>query len=174
MFLAIIYLIKILIVLSIIVLIGLIIFIAIKSFQFKAPLNPSEVLDFLKMLEVTDKQYNKIIEKRKAIEERWNKLLEKIKSNDERDLRLAVIEADSLVDEILKSHGHKGKDMGERLKSFHSGELAYLDDLWEAHKIRNRLAHEADFHLPVGEAQRIIGIYNKVLEELLAKELKVV
>lgn len=173
MFLTIIFLIKIIIVISIFSFIGLIIFYMSKSSPFRPKLTPSETLDFLKVFQVTDKKYSQIMEKRKIIEEKWDKLLEKIKSNDERDLRLAVIEADSLVDEILKSHGHIGKDMGERLKSFHSGEFEYIDDLWEAHKIRNRLAHEADFHLPLEEAQRLIEIYNKVLEELLSKELKI-
>ena len=173
MLLTIIFLIKIIIVVSILSFIGLIVFFGIKSLSFRPKLMISETLDFLKVLQVTDKKYSQIMEKRKIVEEKWSKLLEKIKSNDERDLRLAVIEADSLVDEILKSHGHPGKDMGERLKSFHSGELEYIDDLWEAHKIRNRLTHEADFHLPIEEAQRLIGIYHKVLEELLSKELKV-
>ena len=51
------------------------------------------------------------MEKEKLLK-KWSKLLEKIKSNDERDLRLAIIEADSLVDEILKVMAHPGKDMG--------------------------------------------------------------
>lgn len=173
MFLIIIFLIKIIIVISILSFIGLIIFYMIKSLPFRPKFTISETLNFLKVLQVSDKKYSQIMEKRKIIREKWNKLLEKIKSNDERDLRLAIIEADSLVDEILKSHNHQGKDMGERLKSFHSGEFEYIDDLWEAHKIRNRLAHEADFHLPAEESQRLMGIYNKVLEELLSKELKI-
>ncbi len=173
MILTIIFLIKIIIVVSILSFIGLIVFFGIKSLPFRQKLTISETLDFLKVLRVTDKKYSQIMEKRKIIEEKWSKLLEKIKSNDERDLRLAVIEADSLVDEILKSHNHPGKDMGERLKSLHSGELEFIDDLWEAHKIRNRLAHEADFHLPAEEAQRLIEIYHKILEELLSKELEI-
>ena len=49
-----------------------------------------------------------------------------------------------------------------------------MNDLWEAHKIRNRLAHEADFHLPIEEAQRLIEIYHKSFGRILSKELEII
>lgn len=156
------------------VLVIAIIWLMVKSLAFRQKLNPSETLNLLKGLKVTDGKYRQIIKHRELINKKWSKLLERIKSGDERDLRLAVIEADSLVDEILKEHGHPGQDMGERLKSIHPSEMDNLNDLWEAHKLRNRLAHEADFHLPIDEAKKIIGIYHKTIEELLSIELELI
>jgi len=155
-------------------LITLIIWFWVKSLEFKPKLNPSETLDLIKVLKVTEGKYRQVIKHRELIHKKWRKLLERIRSGDERDLRLAIIEADSLVDEVLKEHGHPGNDMGERMKSIHPSEFKNINELWEAHKIRNRLAHEADFHLSISEYKRIIEIYHGVLEELLSRELEMI
>lgn len=168
------FILKIILIIFIIGLIAVIIWIWMKSLPFRPKLTPSETLNLLKVMKVSDNKYRQIIKHREAIQGKWNKLLEKIKSNDERDLRLAIIEADSLVDEILKEHGHQGNDMGERLKSIHPSEIDNLNDLWEAHKVRNKLAHEADFYLPADEAKKIIEIYHKTIEELLNIELELI
>lgn len=165
---------QIILIVLILALVIAIIWFMVKSLPLRPKLNPSETLNLLRGLKVTDGKYRQIIKHRELIHKKWNKLLERIKSGDERDLRLAVIEADSMVDEIFKEHGHPGKDMGERLKSIHPSEIDNINDLWEAHKIRNRLAHEADFHLPVEEAKRIIEIYHKTIEELLNIELELI
>jgi hypothetical protein len=165
---------QIILIVLILALVIAIVWLMVKSLVFRQKLNPSETLNLLKGLKVTDGKYRQIIKHRELINKKWSKLLERIKSGDERDLRLAIIEADSLVDEILKEHGHPGDDMGERMKSIHPSEMDNLNNLWEAHKVRNRLAHEADFHLPIDEAKKIIGIYHKTIEELLNIELELI
>ncbi len=161
----------------IIVVLTLIIFVSWfwnKSLEFRPKLNPSETLELIRVLKITDGKYRKIIKHRELIHKNWNKLLERVKSGDERDLRLAIIEADGLVDEVLKEHGHPGNDMGERMKSIHPSEFGNINELWEAHKIRNRLVHEADFHLQMDEYKKIISVYHRVLEELLSRELELI
>lgn len=165
---------KIIFVILIVALIAAIIWLWKKSLPLRPKLTPFQTLNLLKVMKVTDGRYRQIIKHREKIKKKWTKLMEKIKTNDERDLRLAIIEADSLVDEILKEHNHPGSDMGERLKSIHPSEIDNLNDLWQAHKIRNRLAHETDFHLPLEEAKKIIGIYHKTMEELLNVELELI
>lgn len=145
-----------------------------KALPFRPKFKVLQALNFSKKSQVSDVQYQMIMRHRELIRKKWEKLLEKIKSGDERDLRLAIIEADTLVDEILIQHEHPGKDMGERLKSMHPGEIENLDDLWEAHKIRNRIAHESGFHITAEEAKKIINIYHKTLKDLLEREVELV
>ncbi|MEK7062347.1 MAG: hypothetical protein AAB940_01275, partial [Patescibacteria group bacterium] len=76
----------ILIVLILALVIAIIWFMA-KSLPFRPKLNPSETLNLLKGLKVTDGKYRQIIKHRELIHKKWNKLLERIKSGDERDLR---------------------------------------------------------------------------------------
>lgn len=174
MFLTFLFILKIILIVAIVGFIFAIIWLCVKSFSLRPKLTPSETLNLLKVVKTTDGKYRHIIKHREIIRKKWGKLLEKIKSGDERDLRLAIIEADSLVYEVLKEHGHPGEDMGESLKSIHPSEIDNLNDLWSAHKTRNKIAHEADFHLSAEEANKIIEIYHKTMEELLNIELELI
>ena len=72
------------------------------------------------------------------------------------------------VDHVLKSSGYPGDTMGERLKNIDKAQIVTLDGLWEAHKIRNRLAHDLNYFLRYGEAKRAVQLYEKTLKELNA------
>ncbi len=97
---------------------------------------------------------------------KWNKIEKRLKSNQEAELKLAVIEADKFFDDILKKIGYLGKDMGERLKKINPGQMANINDIWNAHKIRNNIVHDIDYKLNEFEAERAIDAYKKALEEL--------
>jgi hypothetical protein len=46
------------------------------------------------------------------------------------------------------------------------GDFKTLDAAWEAHKIRNAIAHEgSDFVLSQRESKRVIGLYEMVFNE---------
>jgi hypothetical protein len=98
--------------------------------------------------------------------DKWDKIQKDIESINENDWRLAIIEADSILDEMVKQMGLKGEDLGERLKSVEPSDFDTLDDAWEAHKVRNRIAHDGSaYPLTQSEAKRIIGLYEKVFRE---------
>lgn len=102
---------------------------------------------------------------RKAFES-WQKILEKGKSLDENERKFAIIEADALIDKILALSGYGGENLGERLKNVERGDIESLDDIWEAHKIRNRIAHEANFKLVPETAVLTLSRFEKALKEL--------
>ena len=56
--------------------------------------------------------------------------------------------------------------MAERLSMIGKGELKSLDLLWEAHKIRNRIAHKLNFRIKRNEALRVISYYEEALKDL--------
>lgn len=99
---------------------------------------------------------------------RWEEIQKHLNSTKEAEWKFAVIEADSLIDYILKSAGYPGDTMGDRLKNINKTQIVTLDGLWEAHKIRNRLAHDPNYFLRYGEAKRAVQLYEKVLKELQA------
>ena len=99
---------------------------------------------------------------------RWEEIQRHLNSVKEAEWKFAVIEADSLVDYILKSAGYPGDTMGDRLKNIDKSQIVTLDGLWEAHKIRNRLAHDLNYFLRYGEAKRAVQLYEKTLKELNA------
>ncbi len=100
------------------------------------------------------------------IKEKWSKILEQVQSNSPADFSLAIIGADSLVDDILKEKGLSGKDMGERLKMISREQLSTLDELWAVHKLRNKIAHNYNIKLTGSETKKALRIYYQVLKEL--------
>lgn len=99
--------------------------------------------------------------------EKWVKAVEHAHSENPSDWRLAIIEADVLLEEALRIGGFHGDSVGEMLKSVEPGDLQNIDAAWEAHKVRNRIAHDgSDFQLNSRETRRTIECFEAVLLEL--------
>lgn len=78
--------------------------------------------------------------------------------------RIGIMEADNLLLETLREKGYRGEGLGEMLKT---ASFKTIDLAWDAHKIRNRIAHEgSDFELTEREAKRAFTLYESVLREL--------
>ena len=99
------------------------------------------------------------------VQNRWNEILSHIDSVREGEWKFAIIEADKLVDDQLKNF-FPGETMGERLMNIDKTNLLTIDGLWEAHKVRNRLAHDTNYFLRHAEAVRSIRLYEATLKEL--------
>ncbi len=98
---------------------------------------------------------------------RLDDVLAHIASPHPNDWKLAIIEADIILDDALKQMGFVGGSLGERLKSISTTQLNTLNEAWEAHKIRNRIAHEgADFVLTKRIAEETISRYRRVFNEI--------
>lgn len=98
---------------------------------------------------------------------RWQNIKDRIESVNPAEWRIAIIEADSIIEEIIKRIGYEGENLGDRLKKIEPSDFYSLDEVWEAHKIRNRIAHEGDmFKLTKEEAEKVISMYEKALKEL--------
>ena len=99
-------------------------------------------------------------------QERWGGIMGRLESPHEAEWKLAVLEADKLVDDAMAHAGFSGGTFGDRLTAIAPGTLASLDGLWWAHKVRNRLVHEVDYFLRYTEARQAIGYFQQTLEEL--------
>lgn len=105
---------------------------------------------------------------KKAMVKKWESVLEKLESDDENTCKLAVIEADKIFDDLLVKIGYQGEDMGDRLKQLTPAQLSNLDQVWQAHKVRNQIVHQPDFRLTRSQAVRAVEIYQRALEDLEA------
>lgn len=97
---------------------------------------------------------------------RWERVVAHLNSNSPSDWRLAILECDIMLDELLNKEGYLGDTIGDKLKIAKRGDFETLDYAWEAHKIRNAIAHEGqDFELSDRESKRIVGLYERVFRE---------
>lgn len=95
---------------------------------------------------------------REAYREKWDKI-------NQKDLALRVIEADKLLDLALIESGYKGQTMAKRLKKAQT-HLKKPQSVWAAHRLRNQIAHEADFSLKKTEVKRALNSFKQALKDL--------
>ncbi|OGI61684.1 hypothetical protein A2643_01580 [Candidatus Nomurabacteria bacterium RIFCSPHIGHO2_01_FULL_39_220] len=98
--------------------------------------------------------------------ERWGKTLGYLFSQHPSDWKLAIIEADSMLESLMDQLGFKGVALGDKLKSADQDKFHSLTSAWEVHTIRNRIAHEgAAFSMSQHEAKRVIAIYEHIFRD---------
>ncbi len=97
---------------------------------------------------------------------RWEKIQKRVESNDEGQWKLAIIEADTILDDVIKSMGYKGETMGERMKKIKPEQFPYLDDAWRVHKIRNFIAHDPGYRMKRDTVEKTIDIYKRIFDQL--------
>jgi hypothetical protein len=98
--------------------------------------------------------------------EKWEKIVKWSESDNSSDWRLAIIEADIILDELLEKLQLPGETMGEKLKAVEKSDFTTIENAWEAHKARNMIAHEGEgFLINQHEIRRIISLYEAVFKE---------
>jgi hypothetical protein len=98
---------------------------------------------------------------------RWERVEQYMTSLNQSDWKIAILEADNILDEIVERMGYKGTTLGERMKNIEAGDFPYLDEVWDAHKLRNALAHKGtNLALSRSDAEQAINIYHRVFKEL--------
>lgn len=105
-------------------------------------------------------------ETRGSKNERWSKTLSYLFSQHASDWKLAIIEADSMLESLLGQLGFGGETLGDRLRMANQENFPNLTIAWEVHTIRNRIAHEGlTFELSQREAKRVIALYEQIFYE---------
>jgi hypothetical protein len=102
---------------------------------------------------------------RESIKRQWMQIEELLERPDDTSWKLAVMEADKLLDHSLKSMAIPGMNMGERLR-FIAHKYPKINNVWRAHKTRNDIAHQAAYRLSRGEAKSAIRDFKSALEEI--------
>ena len=99
--------------------------------------------------------------------ETWEAIRTKLLSDNQSDWRLGIIEADIYMDKLLDERGFHGDTTSDKLKQVTTGDLASIQIAWEAHKVRNRIAHDGvAFDLSQPEARRILSYFEIVFRDL--------
>ena len=97
---------------------------------------------------------------------RWSKVVEHANTDNPNDWRQAIIEADIMLDELLSVQGYHGDTVGEKMKQVERSDFNTIDLAWDAHKVRNRIAHQGSEHdLNPREVRRVVSLYEQVLKE---------
>lgn len=108
----------------------------------------------------------------------WKKQLKKslakssplINSNNANNLKQLVVETDKSLDFAMKNLRVEGDTMGDRLKNANKlFNKALYNKIWEAHKLRNKIAHEFDFNPEVKILKKSYYDLRKGIDVLIKK-----
>jgi len=102
----------------------------------------------------------------KRITRTWRKTLRKLEIGTESDYKLAVIEADDMLESSLKRMGHAGQNLEECLSKLTPATLPNIDQIYEAHQTRNNIVRNPDFRLSLNEARKLLEVYEQAFRDL--------
>ncbi|MFH1181106.1 MAG: hypothetical protein V1705_01690 [bacterium] len=98
----------------------------------------------------------------------WQRIKKRMDTGLESEFKIAVIEADTMLDDVLKKMGRSGDSLGERLDKLTTDTLGNLAEVRTAHQTRNNIVHDPDYRLSMDEAGKVIQILEKALTDLQA------
>ena len=98
---------------------------------------------------------------------KWSQIKGLLDRDDEHAWVQAVMQADKLLDQVLRWRGVSGATLGERLKNGKSWLGNLENDVWQAHKLRNNLAHEVDARVSGNEARRAVENLGKAIGRMI-------
>lgn len=118
-----------------------------------------KVENFIEILGAKD------ISKRRTLKV-WKQIQKRLKTGELNQFKLAILETDRILFEVLKMSGYKGKNLDEIFEQITEAQLSNIKEIRLAHRLRHRIATEPDFYLSQNETEMAIEIYKKVFQEL--------
>lgn len=102
------------------------------------------------------------------VSSKWQEIEQLMRLGSPSNFARAVMEADKLLDHILKGYRAPGMTMGDRLKASQNRfSPEGYDAAWKAHKVRNELVHNSQYALMDYSAKSAITNFKKAIDELV-------
>ncbi len=97
---------------------------------------------------------------------RWSMVLNYLFSSNPNDWKLAILESDNMLFDLLGQLGFQGVSLGDKLKDANGDSFKSIALAWEVHTVRNKIAHEgSEFNISLKEAKRVIAIYEAIFQD---------
>ena len=96
----------------------------------------------------------------------WKKIIGRLKKRSESEYKLAVMEADKMLDESLGQMGYAGDSLGEKLDKIKEDILSDTEGIRKVHSISNAIAHDPDYKLSADQAEKTLDIYQRAFRDL--------
>jgi hypothetical protein len=103
-----------------------------------------------------------------ALQKKWQNIENRLKSKNEASYKLALIEAEDFLSDILKKRGIEGKTLAEQIKNFPPETLSkeLLEELKQSQKVIDAILYNPDYKLEKNKASQILALFRKTLKEI--------
>ena len=102
------------------------------------------------------------------LEKRWAEIKERLEEGQEAEAKLAVMEADNLLNTTLKGMGYVGDSLDDKLDKLSDGVLVNISEIKESHKVCSDIIHDPSYRLDGKEAEKVLNVIEKTLINLQA------
>lgn len=117
--------------------------------------------------EVLEEKYAEIKEKKVEAPPdfamQWQTIRKSMTSNDLHELRVTIIDADTLVEELLRSQGIGGDTMAALIAEATLAGITGTDALLRFHRLRNKIVHESTFTPQIEQLKTILKSLDLIL-----------
>lgn len=96
---------------------------------------------------------------------RWLTIEQQLKRDEHSSYHMSVMNADKLLDQALQEKGIIGKTMADRMKQYQA-KWSNANQVWSAHKLRNRIAHEPDVQVSYDDARQSLRAFKQALKDV--------
>jgi len=80
--------------------------------------------------------------------------------------KIAFVEADRMLDEVLGKLGYTGKDAEEKVQSVKPGQLAGIEDIRETQALHNKIIEDPSYKASLEEIRAALEVYERVFRGL--------
>jgi len=105
-----------------------------------------------------------LTKRKKGTRTKWLEIRKRLESGNENEYKVAVIEADQFIGDIIGRMGYSGDNFGEILENIHEGQIENVEGMRMAHETRNKIIHDERFILTLEEAREALGQFEEFLK----------
>ena len=105
--------------------------------------------------------------KRKFPEKLQREIRDHMNTIQNMDINMQLLEYDKILDQCLIHKRYKGS-LGSKMRK-HNKNFLNTNAIWEAHKLRNRIAHEMHFTPNSAQASRAVNAFKKEILNFIDK-----
>ncbi len=96
----------------------------------------------------------------------WNKIIERLESGSEDEYKVAILEAEEMLDNILKRLNYPGDTLKERLDKLSPVTISDKRGVEVACETRNKIVYDPNYRLSLDEAKETLDYFGQALKDL--------
>jgi hypothetical protein len=102
----------------------------------------------------------------REIANRWKKIQKRAETGVESEYKLALIEADDFLNQMLDERGFKGENFEELVNDAGKIMLPNLEEILSAHETRNSIVYDPDFKIDLDQVKKILAVYESATKNI--------
>jgi len=102
----------------------------------------------------------------RELSKQWDRIKKRTESKSDSDYKLAIIDADDLLAEVLDSRGYDGDNFEDSINKAGKLIAPILDEVMKAHEVRNLIVYNPDYKLSADQAQKILNTYESAINNI--------